>query len=239
MYGTEMQGVENISKSYGQLKVLEDLSIDFQEAGTTVILGPSGCGKTTLLNIISGLIQPDAGRVEGFAQGKLSFIFQEDRLIPWKTVGDNLRFVLKGKMDKGEIKETIDRYLGRFRLLEYIDYYPNKLSGGMKQRIQMLRAFAFPAKVLLMDEPFKSLDLVNKREAMDFLKELLTWEKRTCILVTHDLEEAVTFGHRIVILTDKPTRVKKVIANAYALENSEEGRGRVRKQLEEELLFQG
>lgn len=232
-----MYAIQNVSKNYGQLKVLDDISIDFPEAGTTVILGPSGCGKTTLLNIISGLIKPDAGTVQGFCQGELSFVFQEDRLIPWKTVGDNIRFVLKGKMDKEEIKGTIDRTLGQFGLLEYIDYYPNKLSGGMKQRIQMLRAFAFPADILLMDEPFKSLDLSNKRAAMDFLKALLTSEKRTCILVTHDLDEAIALGEQIVILTDKPARVKKVMTNPYALTAGEKSRSKVRKILEQEVLL--
>jgi NitT/TauT family transport system ATP-binding protein len=231
-----MYAIRHITKEYEELRVLDDITIEFGEYKTTVILGPSGCGKTTLLNMVSGLSTPDSGEVEGFQYEKLSFVFQESRLIPWRTVGDNIRFVLKGKMDKDKLEWTVDRYLGQFGLKEYIDYYPSKLSGGMKQRIGMLRAFAYPSEILLMDEPFRSLDIANKRHSIDFLKELLNSEKRTCILVTHDLDEAIELGDKIVILTDKPTRVKKVITNMYLLDGTEESRVKARKMLETEVL---
>ena len=231
-----MYAMRNITKEYEELRVLDDITIEFEEDRTTVILGPSGCGKTTLLNMVSGLSTPDSGEIVGFQYEKLSFVFQESRLIPWRTVGDNIRFVLKGKMDKDKLEWTVDRYLGQFGLKEYIDYYPSKLSGGMKQRIGMLRAFAYPSEILLMDEPFRSLDIANKRNSIDFLKELLNSEKRTCILVTHDLDEAIELGDRIVILTDKPTRVKKVMTNMYMLDETEESRTKARKMLETEVL---
>lgn len=231
-----MYAVSNISKGYNELKVLDDITIEFEEFRTTAILGPSGCGKTTLLNIVAGIDQPDSGNVEGFQYEKLSFVFQEDRLIPWRTVGDNIRFVLKGKMDKEKMEWTVKRYLGQVGLEEYINYYPKKLSGGMKQRIGMLRAFAYPSDILLMDEPFRSLDIANKRASMDFLKELIACEMRTCILVTHDLDEAVELGDRIVILSDKPTQVKKVITNMYRVDGTEESRVKARKMLETEIL---
>lgn len=231
-----MYAVRNISKSYNDLVVLDDITIEFEEFKTTAILGPSGCGKTTLLNIAAGLDQADSGSVEGFLYEKLSFVFQEDRLIPWRTVGDNIRFVLKGKIGRDKIEWTVNRYLGQFGLKDYINYYPKKLSGGMKQRVGMLRAFAYPSDILLMDEPFRSLDIANKKASIDFLKELLACEMRTCILVTHDLDEAVELGDKIVILSDKPTQVKKVITNMYHVDGTEESRVKARRLLEAEIM---
>ena len=203
--------VKNINKSYGDLKVLDNISIDFPENKITCILGPSGCGKTTLLNIMAGLLDMDSGEIIGFENGDISFVFQEDRLIPWKNVEENLSFVLKDKMHKEEIAEIINNYLELVGLEEYKNYYPKDLSGGMKQRINILRAFIYSSKMLIMDEPFKSLDMYNKQIVMDFFKELMAAKNRTCIMVTHDMEEAFTLGDRIVILTEKPTRVKEII----------------------------
>lgn len=203
--------VKNINKSYGDLKVLENISIDFPKNQTTCILGPSGCGKTTLLNIMAGILDMDSGELTGFENEDISFVFQEDRLIPWKNVEENLSFVLKDKMHKEEIAEIINNYLELVGLEEYKNYYPKDLSGGMKQRINILRAFIYSSKMLIMDEPFKSLDMYNKQIVMDFFKELMAAKNRTCIMVTHDMEEAFTLGDRIVILTDKPARVKEII----------------------------
>jgi len=199
--------VKNINKSYGDLKVLDNISIDFPENKITCILGPSGCGKTTLLNIMAGLLDMDSGEIIGFENGDISFVFQEDRLIPWKNVEENLAFVLRDKVNKKEIAEIVDNYLKLVGLEEYKYYYPKDLSGGMKQRINILRAFIYPSKILIMDEPFKSLDMDNKQILMDLVKV----GNRTCIMVTHDMEEALTLGDRIVILTGKPARVKEIV----------------------------
>lgn len=205
-----MYKVENISKFFGELKVLDGISLDFPEGKTTCILGPSGCGKTTLLNILAGFIPVDSGKLYGFNVDK-SYIFQEDRLIPWKTVKDNLELVLKGKIDKRKIQELIDFYLKISNLDEYKNYYPHKLSGGMRQRINILRAFMYPSKLILMDEPFKSLDINTKMVLMDFFKDLRKRDSKTCIMVTHDIDEAVELSHRIVIFSQKPTKVIKVM----------------------------
>lgn len=225
--------VRNISKSYGNLLVLDDITIEFPENETTCILGPSGCGKTTLLNIIAGIIDKDRGEIVGFTENDMSFVFQEDRLIEWKSVKENINFVLKGKMDKAKIEIITDKYLKLVNLEEYKNYYPKRLSGGMRQRISILRAFAYPSKLLIMDEPFKSLDINNKQIVIEFFKELRRKEKRTCILVTHDIEEAVNLADRIVILSDKPSKVNKII------ENINENRIEVRKEIEKEILFNG
>ncbi len=227
-----MYQVKNINKNYNELKVLEDISIDFPKNKTTCILGPSGCGKTTLLNIIAGITTEDSGEILGF-QEDISFVFQEDRLIKWKNVKDNIKFVLKGKMDKEQIETTIDKYLKLVNLEEYKYYYPKDLSGGMRQKISILRAFAYPSKLLIMDEPFKSLDINSKQILIDFFKELRIIENRTCIIVTHDIEEALTLGDKIVILTEKPTKVKKVIE----LNGSEENRVKLRGVIEKEFMM--
>lgn len=231
-----MYKVIDICKSYADLKVLDNISIDFPENKVTCILGPSGCGKSTLLNIIGGILDEDSGQVIGFKDASISFVFQEDRLIKWKSVKDNLRFVLKGKMDKKAIEETIDSYLKSVNLSEYKSYYPNSLSGGMKQRISILRAFIYPSEVLIMDEPFKSLDINNKRIVIDFFKKLQSMEKRTCIIVTHDIGEAMELADRIVILSDKPSRVVEVMDNIHICSQDADYEVNMRNQIEEILM---
>lgn len=200
-------GVKNLCKNYNSLKVLDDLNIEFIEGEVTCILGPSGCGKTTLLNILSGAIDPDCGEVMGFKDESISYVFQEDRLIEWKTVKENLEFVLKAKINKTEIDEIINMYLKAVDMEEYKDYYCNKLSGGMRRRIAIIRAFIFSSNILIMDEPFKSLDVETKQNVMECFINLRKKEKRTCILVTHDLEEAQYLGDKIVTLSSKPARL--------------------------------
>lgn len=228
--------MKNIVKYYGQLKVLDNISIDFAENKTTCILGPSGCGKTTLLNIIAGIIKPDSGKLVGFDGEDISFVFQEDRLIPWKNVRDNINFVLKGKMDRRKIESTVDKYLELVDLQEYKYYYPKNLSGGMRQRISILRAFAYPSNFLIMDEPFKSLDINNKQIVIQFFKKLRIAEKRTCILVTHDIEEALDLGDKIVIFSGRPARVKKVMENTYNLDRDEDNKRKLKMLIEKELI---
>lgn len=229
--------VRNITKYYDDLKVLEDITIDFEQNKTTCILGPSGCGKTTLLNIIGGITGKDSGEIIGFQNEDMSFVFQEDRLIEWKNVKENISFVLKKKMDKKQIETTIDKYLKLVNLEEYKYFYPNSLSGGMRQRISILRAFAYPSKLLIMDEPFKSLDINSKQIVTDFFKKLRIVEERTCIFVTHDIEEALCLGDNIVILTDKPTKVKKNIKNTFIHNQNEEDRISIKDLIEMELTM--
>ena len=223
--------VNNIYKSYDGVSVLEDVSLSFQDGKTTCILGPTGCGKTTLLHIVSGLIEADSGDINGFKDSKISFVFQEDRLIEWKTVMENLIFVLKGKMDKNLIVAFIMDKLKSLHLDEYKDYLPSELSGGMRQKISILRAFSYPSEVLLLDEPFKSLDIQSKNQAMDFLKELMAIEKRCTILVTHDIDEAIELGDEIVVYSNS----QFTIHNSQ-LKDSLEDNLKDKSQLKEDLL---
>ena len=227
--------MKNINKYYNDLKVLEDISIDFEENKTTCILGPSGCGKTTLLNIIAEILSKDSGEIIGFQGEDISFVFQEDRLMEWENVKENIRFVLKGKMDKKQSETIIDKYLKLVNLEQYKYYHPKNLSGGMRQKINILRAFAYPSKLLIMDEPFKSLDINSKQIVIEFFKKLRILEGRTCILVTHDIEEALTLGDKIVILTEKPSRVKKIIENTFILNGNEENKLELRRLIENEF----
>ena len=205
--------IDNIYKQFDSLEVLKGLSIHFKENMVTCILGPSGCGKSTLLNIIMAVIEPEKGSVVGFQGKDISTIFQDDRLIEWRTVEENIDFVLRNKLNFGERRKIIDHYLDAVGLKDYKQYYPRKLSGGMRQRVSIVRAFAYPSQIMIMDEPFKSLDMNMKTNLMKTFCKLRQNDDRTIIYVTHDVDEAVTLGDQIVILTDKPAMVKKVFEN--------------------------
>jgi len=223
--------IENLSKSYDSLQVLDNISLEIKKEEVTCIMGPSGCGKTTLLNIIAGFIKKDSGGLEGF-DDEISYVFQEDRLIPWKNVEDNISFVLKGKMDSKEIAKLTNKYLSLVGLEDYKNYYPDQLSGGMKQRISILRAFIYPSSLILLDEPFSNLDMTMKNSLIKFFKDLVRNEKRSVLVVTHDIDVAISLGKRIVVLSNKPTRVNNVLSNIYLEEENQENYIKMRKILE-------
>lgn len=227
--------VKDIVKKYGKLEVLDGVSMKFQRNKITCILGPSGCGKTTLVNIIGGLLEKDSGQVVGFQKEDISFVFQEDRLIPWKNVKHNIAFVLKDKIEKKAIEKIVDDYLKLVDLEEFKYYYPKQLSGGMRQRISILRAFVYPSTVLIMDEPFKSLDINSKKTAIEFILNLRKLKNKTCILITHDIDEALTLGDNIVILSEKPTKVKAIVENNPTLDNKEKDI-KLKKFIESQLI---
>lgn len=182
--------LDKINKSYGGKKIFENFNLEIEEGKITAVLGESGIGKTTLLNIIAGNTQFE-GAVEGVGE-KVSFVFQEDRLIPFMTVNRNLEFVL-GKGDYSKQLEKVG-------LSENKDSYISSLSGGMARRVALLRAFLFDSKFILMDEPFSNLDLSTKYKVMDVFKNLWENDKRTAVIVTHGVEEAVFLAHRIIVL---------------------------------------
>lgn len=188
--------VKNLYKTYGNHVVFDNLNINFKNNNITVLLGPSGCGKTTLLNIISGIEKKYSGEVI-LKDSSISYIFQEDRLIPNLTVFENVSFVLKSTMSKEETNKITNRYLSLVKLTEYKDMLPEKLSGGMKRRVTIARAFAYKSKLLLMDEPFKGLDYKLKNEIIEEFLKIHNEDKRTVILVTHDIKEAEALGDEI------------------------------------------
>ncbi len=194
--------IENLQKQYQGLKVIEDLSFTLKRGEIVCLLGPSGAGKTTLLNIMAGLAAPDEGVCQ--ITDRISYVFQEDRLLPWKNVLENVMFS-STRQDTDKAKGILEK-LG---LIDFCNYYPAQLSGGMRQRVAIARAFYAEGNLLLMDEPFQSLDIELR---LRLLKELVgLWEVRrnTIFFVTHSLEEAVLIGHRIWIMTGAPTKIKK------------------------------
>lgn len=211
-----MYKVERISKGFGELKVFQDLTLEFPEGKITTILGPSGCGKTTILKIMAGLIKPDGGTV--VTTEWVGFLFQEPRLLPWLNIYQNLELVLRDKLPAQDRDSKIMYFLEAVGLGDYRNFYPFQLSGGMKQRAAMARAFSYPAELLLMDEPFKSLDLKTRHQMLsDFLK-LWRRESKTVVVVTHDVKEAVWLGDQILVLSAKPARLIESFRNDIPLE---------------------
>lgn len=203
---TEQNSIEyeielvNICKKYGEIEVLNNLNMSFPKDKITVITGPSGVGKTTLLNIISGLDTEYKGNIiwhDNISNKNFSYIFQEDRLIPWLTVYENIAFILKSQLDKDQMKKVIDTNLKLVKLYDNRNMLPETLSGGMKRRAALARAFAYESNLLLMDEPFKGLDNNLKKEIIKEFLKIWNDNKRTVILVTHDKDEAEALGHYV------------------------------------------
>ncbi len=186
--------LKNIVKKYDEKVVFDHLDFELFDGEITAILGASGCGKTTLLNIISGLTDYEG---EFLPPEKVSYIFQQQRLVPNLSVRGNLEYVLSDK--KGN-EDSIKKIIEKIELSEYIDKYPAELSGGMAQRVSLARAFLYDASVMLMDEPFKGLDVSLKKRMIELLKKLLRGENRTVIFVTHDIDEALLLADRIVVM---------------------------------------
>ncbi len=201
----------NISKKYNDTVLYEDFNLTLQANRVNVLLGPSGCGKSTLLNILSGLVSPDSGELVGFDSKDISYLFQEPRLLPWKTVLENIVYVLNGnKQSKIKIAKDV---LIKVGLENSLNLFPHEISGGMARRVAIARAFAFKSKLLILDEPFASLDMNLKLSLISLFKGLWEKDKRTVLCVTHDLIAARELGERIITLTDKPVKVEDTVNN--------------------------
>ncbi len=193
--------VKDLVKEFNT-KVLENFSFSFPEKGVVCLLGRSGCGKTTLINCIAGLEKADGGSIEGKDDSKISFVFQEDRLIPWISAKRNLLVVNE---DEGICDEILDK----MGLSEHKDKLPDELSGGMRQRVAIARAVAYGGDIIFLDEPFKGIDVKTKAAVIESVKGLI--EDKLCIFITHDLEEAMLLSDIIVILDGPPLKVKAVV----------------------------
>lgn len=181
--------------------------MSFKENEITCILGPSGCGKTTLLHIIGGLIRPEGGILEGFNDKQLSYVFQDPRLLPWKTVRENIEFVLPRHLHAAQRKQQAEQLIRQVELEGFSCYYPSQLSGGMRQRVSIARAFAVSSDIILMDEPLKGLDAVLKQNLIQWFLPIWKADRRTVIFVTHDVEEALQLGDTIVVLSKAPAQI--------------------------------
>ncbi|MGH3210145.1 MAG: ABC transporter ATP-binding protein [Trebonia sp.] len=217
--------VRDVSKTYERpgrralpFTALANVSLDIAEGEFVSLIGASGCGKTTLLRMISGLIPSSTGeimingqRVDGVPD-RIGFVFQEPALLPWRSVRDNLAFVLQRKgMSAAEIQAAIDDKLRLTNLQDFVGYYPQALSGGMQQRAGLARALVGDPDVLLMDEPLSALDAFTRRRLQEDIAGILGAIGTTTILVTHDVDEAVFFSDRIVVMGTSPGSVREIV----------------------------
>lgn len=208
----------NVSKHYGPVEALRDLTLEFPRGQLTSLLGPSGCGKTTLLKIIAGLLEPTSGEI--LVDGKQvtgpgpdrAFVFQDFALLPWADVMRNVAFGLELRgVAKSEREAIAERYIRDVGLAGFEKSYPHQLSGGMRQRVGLARALSVDAQVLLMDEPFSAVDEQTRRKFQEDLLALVENQNKTFIFVTHSIEEAVYVSDQIAILLPRPSRVSEII----------------------------
>ena len=219
---TKKLEVKGVNKTFftelGKLKVLEDISFDLYEGEIISILGPSGSGKSTLLNNIAGLLEVDSGDI--INNGKLGYMFQKDHLLNWRTVWKNV--VLGLEINKS-INEENEKYiidlLEKYHLKEFINHFPNELSGGMRQRIALIRTLAVKPDILLLDEAFSALDYQTRLNVTDDVYRLIKNEKLSAILVTHDIAEAISISDRVIVLTDRPAKIKNIYEMKFDIEN--------------------
>lgn len=208
--------IKNLKKIYhdldGEVCAIGDVSIDVYDKELISIVGPSGCGKTSLLSILSNLEEKSDGIISFNKDNvKLGYMLQKDALFPWKTVLDNCLIGLEITHTlNNETKKRVIKLLNTYGLGEFINKYPDSLSGGMKQRVALIRTLATDPDILLLDEPFSALDYVTRLALSDDLYKIIKNEGKTAILVTHDLAEAISLSDRVVVLTKRPSTVKKI-----------------------------
>src|SRR3972149_4549544 len=207
--------VTNIKKSFGDLHTIEDVSLVLEKNQFVFVVGPSGCGKSTLFDIISGLEKPDRGKVliEGEIYngktGRVSYMHQKDLLLPWNTIINNvcIPLLLKG-LKKRESQSKARKYFSLFGLEGFENHFPGQLSGGMRQRAALLRTYLFSNDIMLLDEPFGSLDAINKRKMQLWLLGILKDLKPSILFITHDIDEAIFLSDKIYLLSERPAIVR-------------------------------
>ncbi|MGX1305681.1 NitT/TauT family transport system ATP-binding protein [Amorphus suaedae] len=210
--------IRHLTHRYDELDVLRDINLTIPSGQIVCIVGPSGCGKSTLLRLLGGLEQPTEGEIlqvghppEG-SLNPLTYIFQDFALLPWRTVRGNISLVLEDhNLGKAEIDRRIADVLERTRLSDFPDVYPRQLSGGMKQRVAIARALAVDPAVLLMDEPLSALDSQTRELLMDDLVALWERERFTACYITHNLNEAVRLGHKVIVLSRRPGEIRETV----------------------------
>ncbi len=209
--------IQNLSKIYHdkdrELLALKDISFKVKKDEFISIVGPSGCGKSTILSILSNMIDKSSGTITFNKDNpKIGYMLQEDSLFPWKTVLDNacLGLEIKKELNK-ETKQNVIKLLNKYGLKDFINSYPNSLSGGLKQRVALIRTLALNPDILLLDEPFSALDYQTRLTLSDDLKKIITNEKKTAIMVTHDIAEAISMSDKVIIITNRPGTIKKII----------------------------
>jgi len=226
-----------VSHAYDGMTVLDAIDLDIESGQIVCIIGPSGCGKSTLLRLIGGLERPDHGEILQIGApppgclNPLTYIFQDFALLPWRTAEGNVSLALEDHpMAPGERRRIIDDVLARTKLSDFKRALPRQLSGGMKQRVAIARALCVNPAVLLMDEPLSALDSQTRALLMDDIVELWTRERFTAAYVTHNLAEAVMLGHRIVVLSRRPGRIREIVEIDMPLADRQEKRAQLASQ---------
>lgn len=207
----------NVSKKFGNLHTLNDISLTLEENQFVTILGPSGSGKSTVFNIISGISKPDRGQVliegENYIgkTGRVSYMHQKDLLLPWKNILGNVcvPLILKGSSKKDSEEKAL-KYFPLFGLAGFESSYPDQLSGGMRQRASLLRTYLFSNDIMLLDEPFGGLDAITKRKMQYWLLEVFKNLNASILFITHDIDEAIFLSDKVYVFSERPASIKAV-----------------------------
>jgi len=214
--------VKDICKTYqasnGEIEALKNINFNVKEGEYISIIGPSGCGKSTLLSIISGLESKTSGEIK--TDGKIGYMLQKDNLLEWRTIYKNVLLGLEiQKTNTDENKKYVDELLKKYGLYEFKDKYPKQLSGGMRQRVALIRTLAIRPKVLLLDEAFSALDYQTRLMVTEDIYKILKNENITALMVTHDISEAISMSDRVIVLSHRPATVKKIYDIDFEMEN--------------------
>ncbi|WP_073130324.1 ABC transporter ATP-binding protein [Muricoccus roseus] len=215
---TPLLELQGISKTFGSVQAVRDLSLSVEEGEFVTVVGPSGCGKSTLFNMVAGLDEPDPGGILRFKGrgchahellGRVSFMPQRDLLLPWRNVVDNA--ILANEIEganRAEARAKALRMLPEFGLTGFEKQYPHQLSGGMRQRVALMRTFLFERDLMLLDEPFGALDALTRTLMQRWLLDVWQRHRRTILFITHDVDEAIFLGDRVLVMSARPGHVK-------------------------------
>ena len=205
--------VKDLSMSFytkeGELEVLKDMNFSLEEREILTLLGPSGCGKSTILNILTNLLKPTKGEVK--INGNIGYMFQKDNLLEWRNIMDNITIGLEIQHKKTpEALENVEKLLKTYGLWEFKNMYPKELSGGMRQRVALIRTLSVNPDILLLDEPFSALDYQTRLLVSDDVYKIIRNEKKAAILVTHDISEAISMSDKVAVLSTRPATIKNI-----------------------------
>ena len=207
--------IKELTKIYhtknGEIKAIDNISFNLYEKEFLCIVGSSGCGKSTLLNILANLDEKSDGQIKKNKNLKIGYMLQEDALFPWLTILENATLGLEIKEIKTkENIEYVKELLTKYGLKDFLYKYPSQLSGGMRQRVALIRTLAIKPDILLLDEPFSALDYVSRLMVSEDVKKIIKAEKKTVIMITHDLAEAISLADRIIVLSKRPSKIKTI-----------------------------
>lgn len=215
MENNEILKIENLSKIYltkeNETMAIEDFSYSLNESEFVAIVGPSGCGKTTILSILAGLVEKNTGTIKLRNNVKMGYMLQQDCLFEWRTILENCLLGLEiNKNLTHPNKEKVLNLLENYGLKDFTNSYPNNLSGGMRQRVALIRTLANDPQILLLDEPFSALDYQTRLSVADDVYKIIKSENKSAIMVTHDLAEAISMADKVIVLTKRPAKIKKI-----------------------------